>query len=161
MMHQDVDRFVQLNRALGKKFVEQETSLRAFANFAAERSIKHVTSAVATEWAAGASSPLAEQARFNRIRALAVFLHAEDARHEIPGAGLMGRSTETTARPAYSDAKPDQSDHAGSTFGSRPDTDQPVDLSQSVRLARFDRFAHFGGFIPSVRRPERRRSHDP
>jgi integrase len=99
MMHQDVDRFVQLNRALGKKFVEQETSLRAFANFAAERSIKHVTSAVATEWAAGASSPLAAQARFNRIRALAVFLHAEDARHEIPAAGLMGRSRRRRPAP--------------------------------------------------------------
>jgi integrase len=99
MMHQDVDRFVQLNRALGKKFVEQETSLRAFANFAAERSIKHVTSAVATEWAAGASSPLAAQTRFDRIRALAVFLHAEDARHEIPAAGLMGRSRRRRPAP--------------------------------------------------------------
>ena len=91
MMHHAVDRFVQLNRALGKKFVEQETSLRAFADFAAERSIEHVTVALVLEWAGGASSPIAAQTRFGQARALAVFLHAEDTRHEVPAVGLMGR----------------------------------------------------------------------
>ena len=99
MMHQDVDRFVQLNRTLGKKFVEQETSLRAFADFAAERSIKHVTVRLVLEWAGGASSPIAAQTRFEQVRALAVFLHAEDARHEIPAAGLMGRSRRRRPAP--------------------------------------------------------------
>lgn len=106
MINQDVDRFVQLNRALGKKFAEQEISLRAFADFAAERSIKHVTTALATEWAAGASSPIAAQTRFDRVRALAVFLHAEDPRHQIPAAGLMGRSRRR--RPAPYIMTPDQ-----------------------------------------------------
>ncbi len=39
MIHHNVDRFVQLNRALGKKFAVQETSLRAFADFAVERDL--------------------------------------------------------------------------------------------------------------------------
>ncbi|WP_235915189.1 hypothetical protein [Brucella anthropi] len=92
MMHHDVDRFVQLNRALGMKFAAQETSLRAFADFAAERSITHVTTALILEWAGGAATPYAAQARFDRARALTMFLHAEDARHEIPAMGLLGRS---------------------------------------------------------------------
>ncbi len=99
MMHHDVDRFVQLNRALGKKFVERETSLRAFADFAAERSIEHVTVGLVLEWAGGASSPTAAQTRFEQARALAVFLHAEDARHEIPAAGLLGRTRRKRPAP--------------------------------------------------------------
>ncbi len=92
MIHCHVDRFVQFNRALGKKFTAQEVSLRAFADFAAERSVTHVTAALILEWASGAATPNAAQARFDRARALAVFLHAEDAQHEIPATGLFGRS---------------------------------------------------------------------
>ena len=99
MMHHHVDRFVQLNRALGMKFAAQETSLRAFADFAAERSITHVTTALILEWAGGAATPYAAQARFDRARALTVFLHAEDARHEIPAMGLLGRSRRRRPAP--------------------------------------------------------------
>ena len=99
MMHHHVDRFVQLNRALGKKFAAQEISLRAFADFAEERSITHLTAALILEWAGGAATPDAAQARFDRARALAVFLHAEDARHEIPAMGLLGRSRRRRPAP--------------------------------------------------------------
>ena len=99
MMHHHVDRFVRLNRALGMKFAAQETSLHAFADFTAERSITHVTAALILEWAGGASTPDAAQARFDRARALAVFLHAEDAQHEIPAMGLLGRSRRRRPAP--------------------------------------------------------------
>ena len=92
MMHSHVDRFVQLNRALGKKFAAQETSLRSFADFAADRSASHVTTTLILEWAGGASTPGAVQIRVDQARALAVFLHAEDAHHEIPPLNLLGRS---------------------------------------------------------------------
>ena len=99
MMHHHVDRFLQLNRALGMKFAAQETSLRAFADFAVERCTMHVTAALVLEWAGGASTPNAAQARFDRARALAVFLHAEDARHEIPTMRLLGRSRRRRPAP--------------------------------------------------------------
>ncbi|MBS4009571.1 MAG: tyrosine-type recombinase/integrase [Roseovarius sp.] len=99
MIHHHVDRFVQLNRTLGKKFAAQETSLRAFADFAAKRSITHLTAALILEWAGGAATPYAAQARFDRARALAVFLHAEDSRHEIPAMGLLGRSRRRRPAP--------------------------------------------------------------
>jgi integrase len=91
MMHHHVDRFVKLNRALGKKFAAQEVSLRTFADFVAERSIMHLTTALILEWAGLAATPNAAQARFDRARALAVFLHSEDAQHQIPAMGLLGR----------------------------------------------------------------------
>lgn len=99
MIHYHVDRFVQFNRTLGKKFTAQEVSLRAFADFAAERSITHLTAALILEWAGGAATPDAAQARFDRARALAVFLHAEDAQHEIPAIGLLGRSRRRRPAP--------------------------------------------------------------
>ncbi|MEO4045231.1 tyrosine-type recombinase/integrase [Hoeflea sp. CAU 1731] len=73
--------------------------MRAFADFAAERSITHVTAALILEWAGGATTPDAAQARFDRARALAVFLHAEDARHEFPAMGLLGRSRRRRPAP--------------------------------------------------------------
>ncbi|MFV0384550.1 tyrosine-type recombinase/integrase [Paracoccus sp. (in: a-proteobacteria)] len=99
MMHHHVDRFVQLNRALGMKFAAQERSLRVFADFAAERSITHLTAALILEWAGGAATPYAAQERFDRARALTIFLHAEDARHEIPAMGLLGRSRRRRPAP--------------------------------------------------------------
>ena len=99
MMHSHVDRFVQLNRALGKKFAAQETSLRSFADFAADRSASHVTTTLILEWAGGASTPGAVQIRVDQARALAVFLHAEDAHHEIPPLNLLGRSRRRRPAP--------------------------------------------------------------
>lgn len=99
MMHQDVDRFVQLNRALGKKFAAQETSLRAFADFAVERSANHVTTTLIVAWAGCAPTPGAAQIRFDQARALAVFLHPEDVQHEIPAMGLLGRSRRRRPAP--------------------------------------------------------------
>ena len=99
MIHHNVDRFVQLNRALGKKFAAQETSLRAFADFAVERSASHVTTTLIVAWAGCAPTPGAAQIRFDQARALAVFLHAKDVRHEIPAMGLLGRSRRR--RPAH------------------------------------------------------------
>jgi len=99
MIHHNVDRFVQLNRALGKKFAAQETSLRAFADFAVERSASHVTTTLIVAWAGCAPTPGAAQIRFDQARALAVFLHAEDLRHEIPAMGLLGRSRRRRPAP--------------------------------------------------------------
>jgi integrase/recombinase XerD len=99
MMHHNFDRFVQLNRTLGKKFAAQETSLQAFADFAVARSASHVTTALIVAWAGCASTPGAVQIRFDQARAFAVFLHAEDVRHEIPAMGLLGRSRRRRPAP--------------------------------------------------------------
>lgn len=99
MMHHHVERYILFHRALGKKFTAHEKVLHAFADFALERSATHITAALILEWAGGASTPNATQKRFERARALAVFLHAEDARHEFPSPGLLGNARKRRPTP--------------------------------------------------------------
>ncbi len=99
MMHQHVNRFLHLHRALGKAFHAHEIALHEFAAFIMERSASHLTSALILEWAGKASTPDGARTRFDRARALAVFLHAEDIRHEIPAAGFLGRSRRRRPAP--------------------------------------------------------------
>jgi integrase/recombinase XerD len=91
MMHRHVDRYINLHRALGKGFAKHERSLREFAAFAADRTDPHVTAALILEWAGRAATPNSAQDRYDQARAFAMFLHAEDAQHEVPLAGLFGR----------------------------------------------------------------------
>lgn len=99
MMHHHVDRYINLHRALGKELTKQEKSLREFAAFATDQSAHHITAALILEWAGSAATPNSAQERFDRARALAVFLHAEDAQHEVPAAGLFGRSRRRRPAP--------------------------------------------------------------
>ncbi|WP_029066105.1 tyrosine-type recombinase/integrase [Labrenzia sp. DG1229] len=106
MMQHHVGRYILLQRTLGKKFCAQEKSLNKFATFAGARSATHMTAALILEWAGTASTPNAARIRFDQARALAKFLHGEDARHEIPAAGLLGRGRRQ--RPAPYILTPDQ-----------------------------------------------------
>ena len=106
MIRHHVDRFVQLQRALGRSFGEQEKALQQFAAFADDRSATFLTTAQALEWAGQARSPNAARTRFNQVRAFAVFVHGEDPRHEVPAAGLFGHGRRR--RPAPYILTPDQ-----------------------------------------------------
>jgi len=87
MMHHHVDRYINLHRALGKGFNKHEKSLRDFAAFAADRSDHRVTASLILAWAGSAATPNSAQDRYDLARAFAMFLHAEDAQHEVPVAG--------------------------------------------------------------------------
>ena len=106
MIRHLVDRFVHLQRALGKTFAKQEKALQQFAEFADERSATALTTSLVLEWAGQASSANATRTRFDQARALATFLHGEDPRHEVPTAGLLGRGR--SRRPAPHILTPDQ-----------------------------------------------------
>ena len=99
MMHRHVDRYINLHRALGKGFAKHERSLREFAAFAADRTAPHVTVAIILEWVGRAATPNSAQDRYDQARAFAMFLHAEDAQHEVPVAGLFGRSRRRRPAP--------------------------------------------------------------
>jgi len=99
MMHRHVDRYINLHRALGKRFTKHEKSLREFAAFAADRSDLHVTAALILEWAGSAATPNSAKDRYDQARAFAMFLHAEDVQHEVPVAGLFGRSRRRRPAP--------------------------------------------------------------
>ena len=99
MMHRHVDRYINLHRALGKGFIKHEKSLRKFAAFATDRSDLHITAALILEWAGSAATPNSAQDRYEHARAFAMFLYAEDAQHEVPVAGLFGRSRRRRPAP--------------------------------------------------------------
>jgi integrase/recombinase XerD len=73
--------------------------LREFAAFAADRTDPHVTAALILEWAGTAATPNSAQDRYDQARAFAMFLHAEDVQHEVPVAGLFGRSRRRRPAP--------------------------------------------------------------
>ena len=105
MMHRHVDRYINLHRALGKGFANHEKSLREFAAFAADRSDHRVTASLILAWAGSAATPNSAQNRYDQARAFAMFLHAEDVQHEVPVAGLFGRSRRRRPAPARPDRR--------------------------------------------------------
>ncbi|MER9969731.1 tyrosine-type recombinase/integrase [Mesorhizobium sp. M0060] len=106
MIQRHVNRYIQLHRALGKKFDAQEQALSQFAALASERAATIITAELILEWVREAATPNAARIRFGLARAFAEFLHGEDPRHEVPTAGLMGRGRRR--RPAPYILMPDQ-----------------------------------------------------
>lgn len=89
MLSDEVDRYLALRRTLGYKLVKTERHLRAFARHMDERGDGHIRAFVLLEWVAAAGRT--RGARSERLRVLvrfARFLHAEDARHEVPPADI-------------------------------------------------------------------------
>lgn len=87
-----VARYTALKRAMGISFVHPERQLMQFAAAAEERGERFVDTASALGWiAASTSSPRERRRLLNLVRGLAVHLHAEDQRHEIPGRDAFGR----------------------------------------------------------------------
>lgn len=91
MLSNDIDRHIELRRALGFKYRVQASLLRSYARFAEERGDEVVRILTVTDWAGQACSIAQRRNRLLTVRRLAKELHAEDTRHEIPPAGLFGR----------------------------------------------------------------------
>ena len=83
--------YVAFKRASGLSFREQERTLADFATWAGERGDSFIRIGTALEWASQASSKARRQRRLRLVRAMAVHLLVEDARHEIPHADALGR----------------------------------------------------------------------
>jgi integrase/recombinase XerD len=90
MLSRDVDRYIALRRTLGYKLVKTTRHLRAFAVFATDRGDTHLRACTALAWIEQAGrTPGARNRRWTDLVLFARFLHAEDARHELPPAGLF------------------------------------------------------------------------
>lgn len=90
MLTPDVDRYIALRRTLGYKLVKAARHLHAFARFAAERGDKYIRASAALAWVTRAGRTQGARARrWSDLVLFARFLHAEDARHEVPPAGLF------------------------------------------------------------------------
>ena len=90
-MRDHVERYVAFRRHLGHKFVKGERMLRAYADHAMARGDRFAVVSTMIAWASGASSPAAKPRRLNSVRRFAIWLHAEDERHEVPPRDALGR----------------------------------------------------------------------
>ncbi len=97
MLMSDVERYLALRNRLGFKLRHTSRNLRAFANFAVAQGDTYVRAVTAVEWATAAATPSMRYRRLGDVVRLGRFLHAENASHEVPPAGLFDAPR---ARPA-------------------------------------------------------------
>jgi integrase len=100
MLSRDLERYIDGKRSLGFKFRSQSVQLRSFVAFAESRGDRYVRSARVLAWAGKAPSPQHRQSRLLLVRRFALALHAENARHQVPGTDALGRAT-TKRRSPY------------------------------------------------------------
>lgn len=92
MLSRDVERYVTLRRTLGHKFGDQARSLELFAKYAMAYGDQFVRAKRVLDWAkAQTPSALRRYTLVGRVRRFALFMHAENLRHEIPPRDCMGR----------------------------------------------------------------------
>ena len=84
------NRFVAMKQQLGYRFTANETTLRSFVRFAEDRRETVIQADTALEWAAMGSSRHRRVKKLHTVHAFAVWLHAEDARHEVPRREALG-----------------------------------------------------------------------
>ena len=90
-MRDHVERYVMFRRHLGWKFVEGGRMLRGYAEHAMAHGERFAEVSAMITWASGAPSPGAMRTRLNTVRHFAIWLHAEDERHEVPPRDAIGR----------------------------------------------------------------------
>ena len=83
-------RFVSIKQQLGYRFIDNQYILQSFARFAEDRHETLIRANTALEWAAAGGSQNRRVKRLHTVHALAVWLHAEDARHEVPHREALG-----------------------------------------------------------------------
>ena len=87
-----VGRFVAMKQKLGYRFTRSGQLLRSFARFAEDRNETFIRFRTTLEWASE-STAVSRSGRVKNLRgvhAFACWLHAEDARHEVPPRDALG-----------------------------------------------------------------------
>ncbi len=97
-MQDHVARYVALRRRLGTKLVALERILLDYAGYAAGCGDAFVRVSGMLAWASAASTPGQKRMRLGAVRGFALWLHAEDGRHEIPPRDAFGKMA--SHRPA-------------------------------------------------------------
>jgi integrase len=92
MLARAVQSYLAVRRAAGYALKAAELSLRSFAADSDRKGRRYVTAKAAIEWARQSPSPNQRARRLGHVRRFAIYLHAEDAGHEIPPEAL-GKST--------------------------------------------------------------------
>lgn len=99
MLNNDLQRHVDLHRALGFKFRTQHALLRLFVSHAEKLGDEFVIGAHVVDWAAQAPSPAQRRNRLLMVRRFALALRAEDPRHEVPPDNVFGHPERRRRKP--------------------------------------------------------------
>jgi site-specific recombinase XerD len=91
MLTESIDRYLQVHRSLGLRFVSQEFLLRSYERFAAQRAEQHVRTTTAVEWAGSAPSAYQREHRLRVVRQFAEHARAEDTMHEVPPRSIFAQ----------------------------------------------------------------------
>jgi len=91
MLHEDIRRYVEFQRAMGLKFKLQAGLLDHFAAFAEPRGDRWVRTQTVLRWAKQAPSPAQRRQRLLVVRRFALQMQAEDDRYEVPPALAFGK----------------------------------------------------------------------
>jgi integrase/recombinase XerD len=99
MISRAVQSYLSLRRAAGFQLKVAARHLRGFAAYSDARGQRHINARTAIEWARHGGTVVERARRLGHIIRFARYLHAEDARHEIPPA-VLG-SERYARRPPY------------------------------------------------------------
>jgi integrase/recombinase XerD len=84
MLARAVQSYLSIRRAAGYLLRDVGLRLKNFAAYADTKGQRYVTAKIAIEWARQSSSIVERARRLGDVRRFALYLHAEDERHEIP-----------------------------------------------------------------------------
>ncbi|UOK73828.1 tyrosine-type recombinase/integrase [Ancylobacter polymorphus] len=105
-LHEVLESYLTVRRALGFKLERQETRLRSFVTFMDARGATVVTAKLAVAWAGSQCGPATWSSRLSTVRSFAQHLTNTEPRTEIPPSGIY--PPQRRPRPyIYSDAEID------------------------------------------------------
>ena len=99
IMIEHAERYVGLKHHVGFKCQAQGWVVRAYARYAAEHGDEFVQSSRIIEWAAKTSSVHYAREKVRQLRDFALWLRAEDERHEVPPRHAFGRPQRVRPTP--------------------------------------------------------------
>lgn len=100
-MTDHVERFVAMKRKLGYQFRQQAWMLSGFARFAQDRNEAVIRSETVLAWIAAYETSASSHriTKLHLVHAFACWLHAEDARHEVPPFHALGHQSKRRSQP--------------------------------------------------------------
>ena len=96
-----VARYIETRQALGYRFATNEVLLKSFARFAEASGETFIRSGIAIDWASASKAALPDTPvrRLHAVHDLALWLNAEDERHEVPHRDALGQRTQQRPQP--------------------------------------------------------------
>ena len=94
-----VERYTSMKQQGGYKFFTEEKTLRSFARHATTVGDEFTRSQTIIEWATQSRSDHHARERLAQLRSFALWLHAENERHEVPPPHFLGRNQRRRPTP--------------------------------------------------------------